>query len=311
MASYLVDLAYLINLRSKSSVDEKLNSKVANCINRLTEMRIIIDKIRPMEKKMRYHIDKLLTAASGESAFAAVTREDDSDDGKQDSGTSNISNDPLSFRPNPSGMHAKDEEESYSEEEFDGDDENKGLEVSRESGHDEYTGEDDDDLKLAKNVVSMAKNESLDSTNEKSGLYRAPHLESVQFVEKEKEEERRERLLKKQNDRMRKSELIQTLRAQFGEAPDEDDYMGGSNMGKQREASRRLAEKEAERTKLEEEQMTRFTTSRKDKKERKRVMREEASNLNAIADLGNLTAGVKTAFGNEIKHKKRKKHKKY
>ena len=95
---------------------------------------------------------------------------------------------------------------------------------------------------------------------------------------------------------MRATELAQTLRAQYGEAPEQEDIHGGSDFGKQRAAARRLAEREAEKTKYEEDAMVRLQTSRKDKKDKRRLMRDESSNLAAIADLGNLVRETK-AFG--------------
>jgi U3 small nucleolar ribonucleoprotein protein LCP5 len=101
---------------------------------------------------------------------------------------------------------------------------------------------------------------------------------------------------KRKNQRMRQSELAQTLRSEYGEAPEQADVHGGSEYGRQREAARRMAEREAEKIQIEEDNFIRLTTSRKEKKERNRLMREESSNLAAIADLGNVVRGVSSAF---------------
>ena len=66
-------------------------------------------------------------------------------------------------------------------------------------------------------------------------------------------------------------------------------------MGKQREAARRLAAREDEKTRYEEDFMIRLTTTRKEKKDRKRLMREEGSNLAAIANLKNIVRDVEYA----------------
>lgn len=52
---------------------------------RLLETRTVLDKTRPLEKKMRYQLDKLLAATT--TSFA----------------TGNP-NDPLTFRPNPNAL---------------------------------------------------------------------------------------------------------------------------------------------------------------------------------------------------------------
>ena len=66
--------------------------------------------------------------------------------------------------------------------------------------------------------------------------------------------------------------------------------LGGSGQlfNSQRAAARKFAIQEQQRTEFEEDHMVRLATSRSDKKERKRLQREEASNLAAISDLGSL-----------------------
>jgi U3 small nucleolar ribonucleoprotein protein LCP5 len=113
----------------------------------------------------------------------------------------------------------------------------------------------------------------------------------------EQNHEKEERQRQKQLARMQRSELAEVVRAQYTDAPEEDDIRGGAMLGKQREVSKRLAQREAEVTEFEETHMIRLTMGKQEKKERKRIMREEMSNLGAIADLGNVVAGVDDAFG--------------
>jgi hypothetical protein len=153
----------------------------------------------------------------------------------------------------------------------------------------------DDDMAAARATLSMAKEKkSWNENEENDGVYRAPRLTAVPYAHdqegKNKEKEKRTKR------RMRATELAQTLRAQYGDAPEQEDIHGGSDYGKQREAARRMAEREAEKTRYEEDSMVRLTTSRKEKKERKQQMRQESSNLSAISDLGNLVRETR-AFG--------------
>jgi hypothetical protein len=90
--------------------------------------------------------------------------------------------------------------------------------------------------------------------------------------------------------------LAQTLRSEYGDAPEQADVLGGTTCGKQREATSRMAERESEKISIEEDNMIRLVTSRKEKKERKRLMREESSNLSAIADPGSLVHSVSSVF---------------
>jgi len=92
---------------------------------------------------------------------------------------------------------------------------------------------------------------------------------------------------------MRKSELLQTLRSSLGETPEEEDIDGGARVGSNSTSrARALADKEAERIAYEEDAMVRLTITRKEKKERNRILHEEKSNLRALSDLGNLTTGI-------------------
>jgi len=249
LMSYMIELAVYTRNRSTGKVDPKN-------LNRLTEMKTVMDKLKNMDKKLRYQIDKLLNASTSATTFAA--------------GGDNGPEDPLQFRPDAAAL----EENS-----------DTGNEDSDDGGSD---SDDDDDLAAAKKTLSLSKERKSRDNDEEAddGVYRAPRQTAVPYAfdeeNKSKEKEKRARR------RMRATELAQTLREQYGDAPEQEDIHGGSDLGKQRVAARRLAEREAEKTRFEEENMIRLTTSRKDKKEKKRLMQKESSNLAAIADLGNL-----------------------
>lgn len=278
--SYLAELANLMRLKVKGKTNE--HRHVKSCLSRLNEMKLLLEKIRPMEKKMRYQLDKLLSAASSNSSSFAAGNNNNN----------NNMNDPLSFRPNPETLLSKGEEsDNQGDEKDDSDQDNES--------HDE---EDDEELKAAKAVLSKGKKtkpSKTDNNNDDeitaSGVYKAPRMASVPFIENQTDKQTKQ--LQKQKQRMKTSEFLQTIQAQYGDKPEEDD--AGATLGKQREAARRLAQRDAERVQYEEEAFVRLAPSRRDKKERNRIMREEVSNLNAIADIGNLAAGVSMAFDNE------------
>lgn len=260
MLSYLIDLVTYIR-------DSKRGEDVSMCVTRLNEMKVVLDKMRGLDKKLRYQIDKLLATDTTASQFAAGGDNKDA------------SEDPLQFRPDPMSLgqeygHTNDSDTDDSEE---SDTEQAPLDEQEV---------DDDDLQAARATLAIAKKKKPIEESEEDGVYRAPRTTAVPYAfdqeRKEMEKDKRHRR------RMRATELVETLRSQYGEAPEQEDIHGGSDLGKQRAAARRLAEREAEKTKYEEETMVRLQTSRKDKKEKKRLMREETSNLNAIADIGNL-----------------------
>ena len=167
---------------------------------------------------------------------------------------------------------------------------------SDDSDSDSDVGEKDgdsdmDDLEAARATLQKARQHQEKVDND---IYRAPRLASMPY-RLDEDDDYGERL-KRKNQRMRQSELAQTLRSEYGEAPEQADVHGGSDYGRQREAARRLVEREAEKIQMEEENFVRLTTSRKEKKERNRLLREESSNLAAIANLGNVVRGVSSAF---------------
>mmetsp|Transcript_16138 Transcript_16138/g.35074 ORF Transcript_16138/g.35074 Transcript_16138/m.35074 type:complete len:459 (+) Transcript_16138:137-1513(+) len=324
MLSYLIDLVQLVRLVEKKKLrmsrgDDEDGAEAATvsmkaCLSRLNEMKVALDKVRPVEKRMRYQIDRLLAAAGDATSFAAGADAEDDEEGEDGidnepaAATAQDNADPLSFRPNLE-MMGSDNDDNNS---------NGGMEGDGSSDEDVDSGSDndDEDLRAAKAAVARAGPSSRsrgkkrygggDSDDDGDGggradaIYQAPRFAAVPFAEREKAEEKAERVLARQRRRMRQSELLQTLRAADGtDRPEEDDLDGGAALGKQKEAARKMAERSAEKTKFEEDMMVRLTESRRDKKARARMLREEQSNLGAISDLGRLAAGVADAFGGE------------
>ena len=269
LLSYLIDLT--LYLRGRLTGNDELN------LDRLNEMKVVLEKIRGLDKKLKYQIDKLLAATS--SSFAS-------------------SEDPLQFRPNAAALDDDASSSSGSEARDDDDNGSEASDQDEDEDSHKYDADDDDvdaDLAAARLTLSLAKEKHSDRAKEQDNIYKAPRHAAVPYthdkVDKEKEREKRQRR------RMRASEVAQTLRAQFDEAPEQDDLHGGSKLGFQREAAQRVARREAEKEKHEEEHFVRLVTKRSDRKERDRLMRKETSNLAAISDLGNIVRGA--AFGGE------------
>lgn len=270
LLTYLIDLTYSMRERCKKKHDQ-------DNFRRLVETRTVLDKIRPLEKKMRYQLDKLLTATSSASNAFVVASTDE---------------DPLTYRPDPTALMANDN--GGSDDDDDSDDDDSDLD------DDDDDDDDMDDLEAAKATLEQArrtKQNDAEEEEQEDGIYRAPRLTSMPYLKSSEGDEKEK--LKRRNQRLRQSELAQMLRAEHGEAPEQSDIHGGSEYGKQREAARRMAEREMKKLQVEEDHMIRLTTSRKEKKERKRLDREESSNLAAIANLGNLVRGVSSAFSQD------------
>jgi U3 small nucleolar ribonucleoprotein protein LCP5 len=269
---------------------------------RLLEMRTVLDKSRGLDKKLRYQIDKLLSSLTDSSAFATggegTNNSNDSGDEGDREGFTNDREDPLRYRPDPKAMLDNSDDDDSAEEDDNSDD----------------GGDEDEDLASARATLAISKkNKSKkyeddgqddDEDDRASKKYIAPRLTAVPYThdvaDKRVEQEKRQRR------KLRASELAQTLRQQYGDQPDTEDVFGGGNSelyGKQRSASKALAQREAERIEFEESTMVRLTTSRKEKKEKKRVERmlEGGSNLAQIANLGNLVRETE-AFGRNDNH---------
>ncbi|CAG8504918.1 10897_t:CDS:2, partial [Acaulospora colombiana] len=92
LLQYITNLAFLIHmkLQGKSIVDHPV-------ILNLVELRIVLEKIKPIEQKLKYQIDKLIRA---------TVMEEDND--KVDLTSSAA--DPLSFKPNPQNLISESEE---------------------------------------------------------------------------------------------------------------------------------------------------------------------------------------------------------
>ncbi|XP_071565820.1 neuroguidin isoform X2 [Temnothorax longispinosus] len=108
LLSYLINLTYVV-LRKCSG--ERIEGDPS--IDRLIEIRTVLEKIRPIDHKLKYQIDKLVKTA--------VT------------GTIN-SDDPSNFRANPDALVAKfDSEDSDSDQEEDADGVKSTTQQSRKS----------------------------------------------------------------------------------------------------------------------------------------------------------------------------------
>lgn len=91
---YIINIVLVILLKL-----DGVSIKEHPAIERLVEIRTLLEKMRPMEQKLKYQIDKLVKLA-------------------KTGGTSSSGGgaDPLSFRPNPENMASKFEEEDGSSE---------------------------------------------------------------------------------------------------------------------------------------------------------------------------------------------------
>ncbi|TIA88521.1 hypothetical protein E3P99_02548 [Wallemia hederae] len=115
LTQYIHDLIHLSTLRlTKSSIQARGASEVqsGDVVDDLIKLRVIHEKTRNLQLKMRYRIDKLVKAGSGGGV-----------DDAQDEDTI----DPLAFKPNPSALLSKHKQNANREEEEDEEDTQDGV----------------------------------------------------------------------------------------------------------------------------------------------------------------------------------------
>ncbi|XP_057308232.1 neuroguidin-like [Hydractinia symbiolongicarpus] len=199
---YQINLTYLMILKidGQSFVDQP-------CIDRLVEVRTVLEKIRPIDKKLNYQIDKLVKMASEELG--------------------EYEHHPLSFKPNLENLVSKEDE-----------------------------------------------NENASETEEKSGVYVPPKVTAVPYEEENKLTQK-EKKSEKARQRSLNSALLQDLREEYGDAPEEiKNIQTNSKRAK-------IKEKEDERRRYEEDNLTRLSLTKKDK-----MMKRKLNDLDEIVKIG-------------------------
>ncbi|KAI9503728.1 hypothetical protein BX070DRAFT_175275, partial [Coemansia spiralis] len=204
MLSYITNLAYLtlLKLHGRQIEDHSV-------ITDLIEDRTVLEKMRPLEQRLKYQIDKMLRSAviSADGAqqkqmqLAAVMLSEDA------------LADPSAFKPNPGSLAADIREE--------------------------------DELAI------------------KSGIYRAPRQMPVHYEEEGNETAKREKEERRMMERASRSRLVRDLMVEYDDRPEMTTATGNPSVGITDERFEKLAE---ERSRYEEENFTRISLSKKERK---------------------------------------------
>lgn len=206
MLDYLSNLAYLSLLKSsgKSLADEPV-------LLRLVELRTILEKLRPMEQKLKYQIDKALKVAE-----SGAIKPDD----------------PIHFKPNPGALLGKlgaSNNDSDSEEEDSGDERN-----------------------------------AKDSAGQDGGKYVVPKHVPAYYDDDKSKDALEEEAAKKEKKKHLSKSLIEDMKRQHLDTPEEvyeqEDVM-----------KKRKIEAIRERTRYEEENFMRLPVSKKMKHSRRQM----------------------------------------
>ena len=227
---YLIDVTHLmlIKMDGKSLADY-------SCVDRLVRTRTILEKIRPIDKKLTYQIDKLIKMAFIQSNKGEVH--------------------PLSFKPNVDDLITKEDSDNSDEE-----------------------------------VITEQE-----STQQ---VYVPPKVTAVPYEEDDQLSKKEKKLQKSKKQLLSKS-LLEDLRTEYSEAPEE---ICSKRNGKRA----RMQEKEDERERFEEDNLRRLTLTKKDKKNRKAL-----NDLDEVVKIGSFRGldDDESSAGEERYQPKKKKGK--
>ncbi|XP_028290633.1 neuroguidin [Gouania willdenowi] len=235
---YLQDLTHLIYLKTEG---QKI--KDSDALKRIVTVRTVLEKMRPLDHKLKYQIDKLVrTAITGSLA----------------------ENDPLQLRPNPGNLISKlsDDEE----------------------------GEDE------------AVNAERSAAPSSGRRYVPPKIAAVHYDGDMTEAERQKTALERQRRAALRSSVIQELRQQYSDAPEEirdrRDFQ-----------SEREIKDDLHRKNYEESMMVRLNMPKKQKNSKKRGMMAMTGQLRGITNFSDITALTGGEGGQDTDGRPKKKRK--
>ena len=184
LLSYVTNLVFYIQLKveGKSCASHPV-------MDTLLEQRYAMEKMRQMDGKLKYQIDRLVKAA---------------DIGQQDKGSS--------LRPNPLALLAKEDGRAIVDQ----------IATGRGNGNDdggESQGSDDD---------ARGDNYD-ETNNGGDEIYRPPRMEAAYYMDAETKAEKQEAALKRKRKKLKNSEIFDALREEFTVAPEMSSSTGISS----------------------------------------------------------------------------------
>ncbi|KAH8403034.1 hypothetical protein KR222_003485, partial [Zaprionus bogoriensis] len=181
LLDYLINLTYVVLRKCSGETIEGDPS-----IERLIEIRTVLEKIRPIDHKLRYQIDKLVkTATTGVSS----------------------STDPILYKPNPEDMLSAAGA---------GDDEDDDAEAGSDSDEDDEDEDEDDEA-----GAGAAKKPRKAATAGKSGVYVPPRIKPVYYDGDERDADKEKKALDRAKKRAITSSMLQDLKEEYLDAPTE------------------------------------------------------------------------------------------
>lgn len=268
LLAYCQNLVYYLSLKAKGE-----SVKSHPVMNQMLELRYAMEKMRPIDGKLHYQIDRLMKLSTLGEKEAELS----------------------SLRPDPSALLAKfgGNGDDNDEDEINGDDED-------EEGEEDSDGDDESGHRNNSRDNSSARRQDQEK-------YRAPRMAAVPFKQAESELARRGQKLEKARRKMKNSEIVDALREEFSAAPEKSSSSGISGMSGE---AKKLAAEAAERREYEEDRFVRTTMSRRDKQDirRREADAQRIDNMNEPGDFDDLAEFSKLAgaaeFGSGKKNKR-------
>lgn len=150
-----------------------------------------MEKMRPMEGKLKYQIDRLIKLAAM-----------DPNELQQNAA--------AILRPNPKALLEKFKISEISKK--------KNGKKGKQGSDDEVSDEENEDDES--NEESEAGDDySGEEEQKESAIYKAPRFAAMHYKDAESEANKRDDKIQKQRKRLKNSELLATLQEEFGDAP--------------------------------------------------------------------------------------------
>lgn len=239
LLDYLINLTYIV-LRKCSG--ETIDGDPS--IDRLIEIRTVLEKIRPIDYKLRYQIDKLVkTATTGASATT----------------------DPILYKPNPDNMlsNTADNDDGGNDNDADDDDEDGDDGEDSDSATNSDSDEADDDETAApmkKPKVGATANKLAAKSG---GIYVPPKIKPVYYDDDEKQLDKDRKLFERAKKRAITSSMLQDLKEEYLDAPTQ--ISSGSR------AQQIISKTQKEKEEYEETYLTRLPVTKAEKHHQRRL----------------------------------------
>ncbi|CAI2369668.1 unnamed protein product [Moneuplotes crassus] len=252
---------------------------------RLSYLRLIIEKLKPLDKKVDYQIEKLLKSALTQSQGESVlpNRKQKEDNLKYRPNLNNFDSKHITEKADQNMVTMEGEGEAEGEDSIedlsDGSgDEKKANPDSSDIDPDNINSDDIDSDALERFAVkkqkAQAKNKSGEHINEEE-IYKAVTNNPMKMVDTSRKAQKQR---EKDQNRMKRVDLVRELKHDMLDLPEEVNYGIASG-------NRRLIEQEKEDEDLEMKYFKRISYTVKEQKQReKKIKRLQKSDYSGITD---------------------------